>query len=189
MKKLLFIAISLVGMMGTTQAQYYKNALGVRLNHGHGGITYKYFTSSSKALDLTLDLAFSRNIGTASSSGVGIGLTGLFETHKPTPFAPRLNWYYGYGAHVSLYGRGEGSTIGFGVDGVIGLEYVAEAIPFAFSVDYIPSLSIINSRGAGGSTYFEENFQHYTIGVKYTFLKSDAEKKREEELKKNSSPK
>tara|TARA_B110000211_G_C14032797_1_gene532997 strand:+ start:621 stop:1187 length:567 start_codon:yes stop_codon:yes gene_type:complete len=188
MKKLLIAAISLVGIMGTTQAQgYYKQAVGLRLNDGYAGLTYKYFTSTAKAVDLTLNIDFDS----------GIGLTGLIETHKATGFAPRLSWYYGYGAHGSLAGNDVSTSIGLGVDGVLGLEFAASEIPFAFSLDYIPSYSITmvsepdnwpdNTDWDGTSGGF--NFRNWTIGIKYTFIKSDLENKRKEALKKDSSPK
>ena len=180
MKKILIAAILLTGIIGTTQAQgYYKKAVGIRINHGYGGLTYKYFTSNSKAVDLTLNIDFDS----------GIGLTGLYEFHKPTGFAPRLSWYYGYGAHASLAGKGDGSTIGLGIDGVLGIEFAASEIPFAFSFDYIPSLSIVNTSVGEGKTYFEENFSNWTIGIKYTFIKSDLENKRKAAIKRESSPK
>ena len=180
MKKILIATILLIGIIGNTQAQsYYRQAVGLRINNGYGGLTYKYFTSNSKALDLTLNIAFES----------GIGLTGLCEIHKTTGFVPRLSWYYGYGAHAFLGGKGDGSTISLGVDGVLGLEFVASEIPFAFSLDYIPSLSLINTSAGEGDTSFEGNFSNWTFGIKYTFIKSDLENKRKEVIKKESSPK
>lgn len=188
MKKLLIAAIFLTGIIGSTQAQgYYKQAVGLRINHGYAGLTYKYFTSNSKAVDLTLNIDF----------GSGIGLTGLYEYHKPTGFAPRLSWYYGYGAHANLSGNKVSSSIGVGVDAVIGLEFAASEIPFAFSFDYIPSFSVTSTSKPDGwnddvdwdGTSGGFNFGNWTIGIKYTFIKSDLENKRREALKRESSPK
>jgi len=188
MKKLLIASIAILSVVGTTQAQnLYRQAVGLRINNGYAGLTYKYFTGANKALDFTLNIDFD----------AGIGLTGLYEIHKPTNFAPRLNWYYGVGAHGSLWSNGSGSnSLGLGVDGVIGLEYAASEIPFAFSLDYIPSFSITNTSKPdnwpdnvdhdGTDTGF--NFGNWTIGIKYTFIKSDLENKRQESLKRESSP-
>lgn len=189
MKKLLIASITLLSVIGTTQAQnLYKQAVGLRINDGYAGLTYKYFTGASKALDFTLNVNFNS----------GIGLTGLYEIHQPTNFAPRLAWYYGFGAHGSLASNDAGSnSLGLGVDAVIGIEYAVAEIPFAFSVDYIPSWSITNTSEPdnwpssqdwdGTSTGF--NFGNWTVGIKYTFIKSDLENKRQESLKRESSPK
>ena len=188
MKKLLVASTLLIVIMGTTQAQaYYKQAVGLRVNHSYGGLTYKYFTSNSKALDLTLNIDFDS----------GIGLRGLFETHKATGFVPRLSWYYGYGAHGNLSGSGGSSSIGVGIDGVIGLEFAASEIPFAFSLDYIPSFSVAMTSKPDGwnddvhwdGTSAGFNFSNWTIGIKYTFIKSDLENKRKAAFKRESSPK
>jgi len=173
MKKLLIAAFALLCVVGNTQAQhYYNNAIGLRANHGYGGLTYKYFVSNSNALDFTLHI------------GKGIGLTGLYEIHKATSFTPRLSWYYGLGAHVYL----SNNQFGLGADGVIGLEYAASEIPFAISFDYIPAVSFINSSAGEGDSYIAGSFENWTFGIKYTFIKSDLENKRQESLKRESSP-
>ncbi len=187
MKKILIATIVILSVVGTTQAQnLYRQAIGLRVNNGYAGLTYKYFTGANKALDFTLNIDFD----------AGIGLTGLYEIHKPTNFAPRLNWYYGFGVHGSLSSNESSTSLGLGVDGVIGLEYAASEIPFAFSLDYIPSFSVMNTSKPdawndnvdwnGTSSGF--NFGNWTIGIKYTFIKSDLENKRKESLKRESSP-
>lgn len=188
MKKLLFVALAIFGLQSAVQAQYYKKSLGLRINDGYAGVTYKYFTSAKSALDFTLNVDFDS----------GFGLTGLYEIHVPTNLAPRLSWYYGVGAHGHLAGGDNGSnSIGLGVDGVIGLEYAASEIPVAFSVDYIPSFSVTtvsepdnwpdNVDWDGTSSGF--NFENWTVGIKYTFIKSGATEKKEEEDKKKNTPK
>ena len=81
----------------------------MRFNDYYAGLTYKTFISEKNALDFTLNAEFDK----------GFGLTGLYEIHEPTGFAPRLNWYYGLGGHVSLWSGkyqsyGDFSTIGVG---------------------------------------------------------------------------
>jgi len=166
----------------TTSAQYYNQALGLRFNDYYAALTYKTFLSEKNALDFSLNAQFDN----------GFGLTGLYEIHEPTGFADRLNWYYGIGGHVSLWSgtyweHGNYSIIGLGVDGVVGVEYAVENIPFAFSLDYIPSFSLVtqtkpenypgNWEWDGSSTAF--GFNNWTVGVKYTF----GFKKKEEEGK------
>lgn len=171
MKKVLLFSAILI-LVGTSKAQFYNHALGLRFNDYYAGITYKTFLSEKHALDFTLNAEFDQ----------GFGLTGLYEIHEPTGFVDRLNWYYGVGGHLSLWSGelapwGNYSVIGLGVDGVVGIEYSVENIPFAFSLDYIPSFSISTATKPnkypedwewdGSSTGF--NFNNWTIGVKYTF--------------------
>lgn len=189
MKKLSLI-ITVLFFVTVGSAQSYKNAIGVRFNDYYAGFTYKKFVSEENALDFTLNSEFNN----------GFGLTALYEIHKPTGFAPNLFWYYGAGGHISLWSGEyhnafENSTknyaqIGFGVDGVVGLEYSVGTIPFAFSIDYIPSFSIITTTKPGnlpdGADWdgFDTGFgfRNWTFGVKYTFggtgkSESDTEEK------------
>lgn len=189
MKKLL-IAITAAFFVSTAaSAQLYSKALGIRVNHGYGGITYKHFITTDAALDWTFQ-------GSSSENSGWIGVTGLYEIHKPTSFIPRLNWYYGIGGHLSLgstrynyLGTSDNySTIGFGVDGVLGLEYTISEIPFALSLDYIPSYSFQStSRPDNLPEPFEWDsfssgayFGNWTFGIKYIFhggIRAEAPKK------------
>ncbi len=179
MKKL-FLLLLTVSSSLTAVSQYYQDAIGLRANDYYVGLSFKKFTSDRIALDFTLNADFDS----------GFGLTGLYEIHEPTGFVDRLNWYYGFGGHISLwsgtyYSYGDYSIIGLGVDGVVGIEYSVENIPFAFSLDYIPSFSIITQTKPdnhpddwawdGRSSGFR--FNNWTLGVKYTFSLSEEEKK------------
>lgn len=170
-KRLIAGALSLLSAVSI--AQGYNQALGLRFNNYNGGITYKKFISETNALDFTLNADFDN----------GFGLTGLYEIHVPTGFAEGLNWYYGAGGHISLWSGsysnafGDYSSIGLGVDGVVGVEYVVANIPFAFSLDYIPSFSVTST--SKPKNYPEDlewdglssgfGFRNWTLGIKYTF--------------------
>lgn len=122
----------------------YKTAIGLR-----GGITY----------GLTLKHQFSHNIAIECILGVwqdALSITGLFEQQVPTG-APGLNWYYGGGLHATFlsgwrnYYYVEGrkyyyyynnTDAGFGIDGLIGIEYKIPPIPFAISFDLKPFVEI-----------------------------------------------
>jgi len=172
MKRLLLFSISTLFSI-VLNAQGYDYALGLRVNDYAAGITYKKFISEKNALDFTLNSDFDN----------GFGLTGLYEIHEPSGITPGLNWYYGCGGHIGLwsgnYGQGFGnySVIGLGVDGVVGIEYVVGPIPFAFSIDYIPSFSLYNQTKPKNypenwdwdRSWTEFGFRNWTIGVKYTF--------------------
>lgn len=157
MKKITLITLLFISALSIT-AQDYKSALGLRVNHWYGGLTYKYFISSTTAWDLTLSTDFNN----------GATVTALYEKHVPIADAPGLSWYYGPGFHVGLWGSGDNASIDLGIDGVIGLEYSVQEIPFAFSLDYIPSINLRISDFDGGVSPV---FTNWTFGVKYTFGK------------------
>ena len=157
MKKITLITLLIISSVSMLKAQDYKSALGLRVNQWYGGITYKYFVAPTTAWDLTLSSDFEN----------GATLTALYEKHVPIVGAPGLSWYYGPGFHVGLWGEGDNSLIDLGLDGVIGLEYSVNEIPFAFSVDYIPSVNLRIGDGSG----VNGNFRNWSFGVKYTFGK------------------
>jgi hypothetical protein len=157
MKKITLITLLLISTL-SINAQGYKSALGLRMNNYYGGLTYKYFIAPTTAWDLTLSTEFNS----------GATVTALYEKHVSIADAPGLSWYYGPGFHVGLWGNGNNATVDLGIDGVVGLEYVVKEIPFAFSLDYIPSINLRISDKDGGVSPF---FGNWSLGVKYTFGK------------------
>lgn len=146
MKKsvLLFILFLIAG----TAAAQYNFAIGVR-TAGTTGITLK------------------RNFENSAIEGLvgfwndGFSFTGLWEK-KVTAFdAENLNWIYGWGGHVSVYGEDFNSKkgpawfnhpntddkgdIGFGLDGTAGIEYKIKPIPFAVSVGIKPYVEVVTN--------------------------------------------
>ena len=164
MKKLLASAAL---MLAATFAygQGYNHGLGLRFNHHSGSLTYKYFKGHI-ANDFTLYTDFE----------TGMTLTYLYELNKVTSFAPNAFWYYGLGPHVSLYGSGDNALFGTGLNGVFGFEYVIQEVPFAISLDYIPSFWInhhATPNGVAPEDYDNVNqgftFNNWSIGIRYTF--------------------
>lgn len=93
----------------------------------------------------------------------GISVTGLLEKKVMAFDVPNLNWYYGWGGHVSVYGEdfdskkgpawfnhpnatGKGD-LGFGLDGLAGMEYALEKVPFAFNIEIKPYVEVITNGG------------------------------------------
>lgn len=144
MKKGLFIALLLlVACIGTqeAQAQDYKNAIGGRFGTSNG-LTFKHFFNSGKAMDLILNIR-------DHDHHDHFYLVGLYEVHRPIPNAGGLNWYYGGGAHLFFVdhdhdGPGDDDADGgFGIDGVLGLDYKFNGAPINLSLDWKPALNII----------------------------------------------
>ncbi|MFN3951962.1 MAG: hypothetical protein ACK4KT_06135 [Thermaurantimonas sp.] len=135
MKKILlflFITISL-----SIYSQEYKHALGLRGGFNNG-ITYRNYTSPSKAYEFIL-----------SPRWGGWSLTGLIEYYQPLGSEPGLSWFYGFGAHVGTYRRGKPNVgpadenLLLGVDGIIGIDYKFQGVPLNISLDAKPEFNIV----------------------------------------------
>jgi hypothetical protein len=147
MKKLVFVMIILLTATIAVQAQDYNTGIGFRGGLSNG-LTVKHFISSNTALE-----------GLLSTRWKGFHITGLYEIHAVAFNVPRLNWYYGVGGHIGFWDGYEdhpwfdedanGHTV-IGVDGIIGLEYNIEAIPFNISLDWKPGFNIIGYTGFWG---------------------------------------
>ncbi len=117
----------------------YKTAVGVR-GLGTSGLTIKHFTGANKALE-----------GIVGFYPNAFSATLLVERYAPAFSEPGLNWYYGIGGHVAtqsdvvnndgLYRR-ETSEVGFGIDGIFGIEYKIQEVPIAMSLDFKPFFEV-----------------------------------------------
>lgn len=151
MKKILFFIFLLTVIAKTesysqSKGSSYKTALGVKFYPG-AGITIKHFIKSNVALE---------GIGYFWRDGVRI--TGLYEFHGNINGAPGLKWYVGPGAHISVWNddwkkryptRTGGASIG--IDGVLGLDYKFKGAPINMSIDWQPSVDIVNYYGFSGN--------------------------------------
>lgn len=141
-KTLIVITIAVLGSWFTAsqaQAQDYRNAIGGRFGTANG-LTFKHFFNSSNAMDLILNIRDHRKHD-------HFYLVGLYEVHNPIPNAGNLNWYYGGGAHVFFVdhdhdGPDDDVDGGFGIDGVLGLDYKFDGAPINLSLDWKPAIDI-----------------------------------------------
>lgn len=149
MKKTILFVL-LFSLSGVVMAQY-DFAIGIR-SGGTSGLTLK------------------KNYETHAIEGIigfwndGLSITGLWEKNVMAFDEPGLNWIYGVGGHVAFYGdefdRRSGPSwykhprdpddgdFGFGIDGIIGLEYKIPDVPIAIGIDLKPYLEIITDGGA-----------------------------------------
>lgn len=121
--------------MGST----YKTAVGIR-GVGTSGLTIKHFTKENTALE-----------GIVGFYPNAFSATVLVEKYAPAFSEPGLNWYYGIGGHIATQSdvvrnegiyRRESSEIGFGIDGIFGIEYKIQEIPIAISLDFKPFFEV-----------------------------------------------
>jgi len=145
MKKLTFVLLIALGFGLQTNAQDYNTGIGLRGGWGTG-LTVKHFLSGKSAVEGILD-----------SQWRGIRITGLYEIHNQAFNTNRLNWYYGVGGHIGFWnGRNyrqvdnhNNYTI-IGIDGILGLEYNFEEIPFNIGIDWKPMIDLGGSSGFWG---------------------------------------
>lgn len=118
----------------------YSTGFGVRLGTTNG-ITVKHFVTDHSALE-----------GILSTRWRGFIITGLYEFHLNAFKTPNFNFYYGFGGHLgvwSVYGynhpwfEDDDEYIALGVDGILGLEYTFDEVPFSVALDWKPALNLI----------------------------------------------
>lgn len=158
MKKLIFTLLTGVALLtmnvSSASAQDYKNAIGGRFGAANG-ISFK--TGLSKAAMLELILNFRNGNGAEY-----FNLTGLYEVYQPISGASGLNFYYGAGATVGSYKvkSSEGEAY-LSANGVLGLDYKFNDVPFNLSIDWIPALRLTQNKGFYAGDV--------GLGIRYTF--------------------
>jgi hypothetical protein len=147
MRKLFIAVVVFISVALSANAQDYNTGIGFRGGLSNG-LTVKHFISSNTAIE-----------GLLSTRWKGFHITGLYEIHAQAFNTPRLNWYYGFGGHIGFWdGYSDhpwfkddvNSHSVIGVDGIIGIEYNIEAIPFNISLDWKPGFNIIGYTGFWG---------------------------------------
>lgn len=138
----------------------YKTAIG--LKSLPGGITLKQFVSKNNAVEGIM--YFDRNV---------TRFTALYEMHYDIQSTIEgLRWFIGPGVHIGGWTptfkannpqKSGLSTMGVGVDAIIGIDYKIDALPFDISVDWQPSVNLTSySYLSSGLTWGGVAFR-YTI--------------------------
>jgi len=144
MKKIVFAFALFLITTVAAQAQGYTTGIGFRGGFSQG-LTVKHFIGRHTAVE-----------GLLSTRWRGFHLTGLYEIHANAFETPGLYWYYGGGGHVGIWGgyadhpwfhEDTNNYAVLGIDGILGLEYNIDAIPFNISVDWKPGINIIGHSG------------------------------------------
>ncbi len=125
------------------QAVPYRIAAGLKFGGFENGISGKFFLNDRAAIE-----------GVLGFRSHGLVVSGLYELHQTAFGVKELLFYYGAGAHLGGVGAGtykryngddydyHTSSVLFGVDGVIGLEYIIPSSPIAVSLDLNPRVEI-----------------------------------------------
>ncbi len=127
-------------MAATVSAQRdYETGIGFRAGVS-SGLTVKHFMTERKAWEAIL-----------STRWEGFLLTGLYELHQDVFNTTNFNFFYGVGGHIGEWPGDiphhpwfgdKNSHLAIGIDGIIGLEYTFDEIPFSISLDWKPTFNI-----------------------------------------------
>ena len=162
MKRIAIVCL-LVAVTASTNlvsAQDYKTALGVRLSSSNAmqnnSISIKQFINEKMAIEGLFTF------------GDPLALGALLEFHKPLS-AAGLTYFYGAGGYIGFIKTVNTTTqksstdANFGAQGVIGLDYKFNNIPWNLSLDWKPELNIVS----------DINFEPAAIGftARFTFGK------------------
>ena len=146
MKRLFFVVIfAIAGCLMHLNAQDYQTSIGLRAGLS-SGITLKHFISTADAVE-----------GILTTRWGGFNLTGLYERHMRAFDTDHLYFYFGGGAHLGVWGgkanpwfSDNNTYTVIGLDGILGLEYVFDEIPFNISLDWKPGINLIGYTGFWG---------------------------------------
>jgi len=124
-KKLLLMIFLLSGICGVSQAQKYRTAAGVRLESDRFGLTLQQKLHERGTVEGIVAIGANEFSGTA-----------LYEWHRPI-LGERFNYYLGAGAHI---GNLKDNGVFTGIDGILGIEYKINGLPFLLSADVKPAV-------------------------------------------------
>ncbi len=143
MKWIMMVCITFLCL--NVKSQDYINAVGARLGSSQG-LTFKHFITTTEAAEGLLTVRWG-----------GFNITGLYEKHMEAFDVDRLYFFFGGGAHLGVWNghvnpwfENSGSHTVIGIDGIIGLEYVFDEIPFNVAIDWKPGLNLIGYTGFWG---------------------------------------
>lgn len=160
MKKYIAAIVLLFGMYhASAQSESatgstYSRAIGIKLPGGFA-VTYKQFLTDYNNVEAE-----------AMFWNHGFRVVGLYEFNFDIPDIEGLRWYVGPGAHVGFWNndytkRSNNSSAGFGIDGVLGLDYKVADLPLNVSLDWQPAVDLIGSTGYSAA--------YGGLGIRYTF--------------------
>ncbi|WP_299760160.1 hypothetical protein [uncultured Pontibacter sp.] len=153
-KRLVLLVVLIGGLSMAAEAQKYRTAAGVRIESDRFGVTVQQKLHEQGTLEGIVQ------VGSREYSG-----TVLYEWHRPI-LGKRFNYYLGAGGHL---GNLKDSGVFTGVDGILGVEYKVNGLPFLLSADVKPAVHINH-----------DDWVHLSSGIsiRYVIVKEKKEKKR-----------
>jgi hypothetical protein len=118
----------------------YETGIGLRAGISYG-LTVKHFMSERSAWE-----------GILTTRWEGFTVTGLYELHQNAFNTTNFNFLYGFGGHLGAWHGDLGpyhdwyndryNHLALGIDGILGLEYTFDEVPFSISLDWKPALNV-----------------------------------------------
>jgi hypothetical protein len=171
--------LAMIFAFGTAQAQSGSVGLGVRLNPDGAGLTGKFFFTKNWAIEGQLNASGGYGTWDDGPSMTGVALA---EYHIICP-DPSWRLFFGPGVHFGSWNRyyyssgpdyyrnnyqsGPAEGI-FGIDGILGIEYVFKHCPVGISADIKPAMNFTpdatnfpnNFFGLAGRFYFGQRITY-----------------------------
>jgi len=171
-KKWIFTTIFLLAVaLGRTQAQMTSPVgIGIRANPDGAGFTGKFALDNRWAIEAQLNGSMGFAAGPTNSPGYGPSFTavGLLEYHW---FFSDPSWqiYAGPGIHGGvwdkynhrMYETHEEAMPIFGIDGIVGVEYVFKKVPIGISVDMKPAINFVSEVDFFPNNFFGLSGRYY----------------------------
>lgn len=164
MKKI-YLTIAGLLIFGFSNAQDYKNSIGVRFGESYYetvGVSFKTFLSKPSALEFDFGV---RTRSLADDKWTNLSLSGAYQYHIPVA-DKGLKLYYGAGVIVTNTVSDSDYYNGFsaGIFPTLGVDYKLKKSPFAFSIDFRPTVHIIKA-----SDYYKNVYFNGGVTARYTF--------------------
>ena len=147
--KLTILLVCLISMaLSEVNAQNYNSAIGAKLGYGLVA-SYKKFLNEKSAVDLFAGLRWG-----------GLAAGAYYELHYDISSVDRLQWYWGGGASFTTWDYGVLNETYFelGVSGVLGLDYSFDNIPLNLSVDWAPTIVLLDNYEWGTLSRFRGGY-------------------------------
>lgn len=159
MKAKIFSIILLMFLFTSViHAQDYKSAIGGKLGYGLIG-SYKVFLSESSAVDIFGGLRWGGFVAGA-----------YWLKHNPISSVDNLKWYWGLGGSFTTWNYGYAGYNTYseiGVSGVIGLDYTFDDMPLNLSIDWAPTIVVVDTWDYPGGTYNRFRGGYGAISARY----------------------
>ncbi|MBW6490708.1 MAG: hypothetical protein K0B15_05875 [Lentimicrobium sp.] len=158
MKKVAITLFALFLAVSVTYGQDYKSAIGGKLGYGLIA-SYKTFLSESNAVDI---------FGGIRWGGFVAGA--YWEKHYPLEIADNLRWYWGLGGSFTTWNYG---YVGYnnyyeiGLSGVLGLDYSFDDLPLNLSLDWAPTIVVLDSWDYPGASYNRFRGGYGALSIRY----------------------
>ncbi len=156
--RILTVVMLMFAFITLSQAQDYKSAIGGKTGYGLIA-TYKTFLNTSSAIDV---------FGGIRWGGFVAGA--YYLKHHPVESIDHLKWYWGVGGSFTTWDYG---YVGYdnyyelGVSGVLGLDYAFDDLPLNLSVDWAPTLVLLDSYDYPGKSLNRFRSVYGSVSIRY----------------------